>query len=294
LWVKNLGVRKFCAATDLYGTSDLDMGAPEMFLSRRVNREIDSMREPFLAVVQTSNVHYPYYVVRNGPKPFQPASLDKSPDKNLVFRNFYQNAVYQEDQHLADIIRHLRSTDAGKRTVIVYTSDHAEAFREHYQMGHTFSTYDEEVHVPAWIDAPEGTLTPDEQHALETKAHEYLFHVDFTPTILDLMGVLDAPEIARYKAIMPGHSLLRPALTTEPLAMTNCAGVWSCAFENWGYMQRNMKITARGWDSDWKCFDVAADPHEAHDLGSAACGELPRLAIQTFGRLPGREHELKK
>lgn len=293
LWVKNLGVHKFCSATDLYGTSDLDMGAPEMFLARRVNREIGTLHEPFLAVIQTSNVHYPYYVVRDGPKPFQPASLDKSPDKNLVFRNFYQNSVYQEDQHVADMIKNLRSTEAGKRTVIVYTSDHAEAFREHYQMGHTFTTYDEEIHVPAWIDAPEGTLTDAERAALESKARQYVFHVDMAPTVLDLMGVLDDPGIARYRTKMAGHSLIRPELTTEALPMTNCAGVWSCAFENWGYMQRNMKITARGWDTNWKCFDVAADPKEQHDLGADACGDLPRLAMKTFGRLPGRDHEAK-
>src|SRR5687768_16852557 len=156
----------------------------------------------------------------------------------------------------------LRNSEAGSRTVVVYTSDHAEAFREHGQMGHTFSIFDEEIHVPAWIDAPPGTLTDEEAKHLHSKRDAYLFHVDFAPTVIDLLGVPDDPRLARYREKMPGHSLLRPEITTEPLPLTNCAGVWSCAFENWGYMQGSRKLEARAWDRGWHCYDVEADPLE--------------------------------
>jgi glucan phosphoethanolaminetransferase (alkaline phosphatase superfamily) len=288
LWVKNLGVSKFCSATDLEPTSDLDMGAPEGLLAERVNREFGSLREPFLAVVQLSNVHYPYYVDPSGPQPFQPASTSKAAEDNPYFRNYYQNAVYQQDQHLAKMLAYVRSTEAGKHTVIVYTSDHAEAFREHGQMGHTFSIFDEEIHVPAWIDAPPGTLTDAETKALTSKASDYLFHVDLAPTILDLVGVNGDPAIARYQSRMGGHSLLRPGLSDQPLLMSNCAGVWSCAFENWGIMQRNLKVESRAWDVGWKCHDVQRDPYELQKYDLSECGELVKLADQAYGRLPGQ------
>ena len=169
LWVKNLGVSKFFSATDLDPTADLDMGAPEGLLADRVIAEFGTLREPFMAVVQLSNVHYPYYLDASGPQPFQPSTTSKAPEDNPYFKNFYQNAVYQQDQHLAKMLGYVRSTEAGKRTVIVYTSDHAEAFREHDQMGHTFSLFDEEIHVPGWIDAPPGTLTAEEAQALAQK-----------------------------------------------------------------------------------------------------------------------------
>jgi hypothetical protein len=73
------------------------------------------------------------------------------------------------------------------------------------------------------------------------------------------------------------------------MPLTNCAGVWSCAFENWGYMRGSLKIEARAWDPEWHCFDVAEDPHESRNLGVPACGELGSLALRTFGRLPGGE-----
>ena len=70
--------------------------------------------------------------------------------------------------------------------------------------------------------------------------------------------------------------------------MTNCAGVWSCAFENWGVMQKNKKLEARSWDTGWRCYDVAADPGEREDLGVEGCKELLPVAEKTFGRLPGQ------
>lgn len=288
LWVKNLGVSKFFSATDLEPTADLDMGAPEGLLADRVIADFDTLHEPFMAVVQLSNVHYPYYLEPSGPQPFQPSTTSKAPEDNPYFKNFYQNAVYQQDQHLAKMLSYVRSTEAGKHTVIVYTSDHAEAFREHNQMGHTFSIFDEEIHVPAWIDAPAGTLTEDEARILHGKEHEYVFHVDVAPTILDLMGINKDPAIAQYQARMPGHSLLRPALSSQPLLMSNCTGVWSCAFENWGIMQKNMKLESRAWDSGWRCHDLAKDPFELKNLELSECGDLVKLADEAYGRLPGQ------
>jgi glucan phosphoethanolaminetransferase (alkaline phosphatase superfamily) len=288
LWVKNLGVGHFVSATDLDPTADLDLGAPEGFLADHVVSKVGELKEPFLAVIQLSNVHYPYLVDPDGPQPFQPATTSKAPDENTAFLNYYQNAVYQQDEHVERMLRAFRAAPSGPRTVIVYTSDHGEAFREHGQMGHTFSVFDEEIHVPAWIDAPRGTLTDAESASLRAKRNAPLFHIDVAPTVLDLMGVLDEPKIAKYRTRLHGHSLLRAPLSEQPVPLTNCAGVWSCAFENWGYMQGTLKLEARSWDRGWKCFDVASDPFEQTDLGMEGCRALLPHAQRTFGRLPGQ------
>jgi glucan phosphoethanolaminetransferase (alkaline phosphatase superfamily) len=288
LWVKNLGVGHFVSATDLDPTADLDMGAPEGFLADHVVSKVGELKEPFLAVIQLSNVHYPYFVDPDAPQPFQPATTSKAPDENTAFLNYYQNAVYQQDEHVERMLRAFRAAPSGPRTVIVYTSDHGEAFREHGQMGHTFSVFDEEIHVPAWVDAPRGTLTEAESASLRAKRSAPLFHIDVAPTVLDLMGVLDEPKISKYRTRLHGHSLLRAPLSEQPVPLTNCAGVWSCAFENWGYMQGSLKLEARSWDRGWKCFDVARDPFEQTDLGPEGCRTLLPHAERTFGRLPGQ------
>jgi glucan phosphoethanolaminetransferase (alkaline phosphatase superfamily) len=289
LWVKNLGISHQVTATDLDPTSDLDMGAPEKYLADYVGQNVSTLKEPFLAVIQLSNVHYPYYLDPAMPTPFQPWTTSKAAEDNPEFKNFYQNSVWQQDQHIAKMIAALKASPAGKNTVIVYTSDHAEAFREHGQMGHTFSIFDEEVHVPAWIDAPPGTLTNEEAKNLRDKRNDYLFHVDMAPTVLDLMGVPDDPRIAKYRAKMPGHSLLKSELTTDPLPLTNCAGVWSCAFENWGIMQGPRKLEARSWDTGFHCYDLETDPFERAALPLDQCDDLVQLAQKTYGRLPGKD-----
>ncbi|HEX7668528.1 MAG TPA: sulfatase-like hydrolase/transferase, partial [Polyangiaceae bacterium] len=189
LWVKNLGVTKFVSATDLDPQADLDMGAPEHFLAEHVTRHIGELKEPFLAVVQLSNVHYPYLVDRNGPLPFVPWTTSKASDEKEAFFNNYLNAVHQQDRHIATMIRAVREGPLSDHTVIVYTSDHGEAFREHGQMGHTFTVLDEEIHVPAWIDAPKGLLSSEAESNLRAARNAYRFHVDLPATILDVMGV---------------------------------------------------------------------------------------------------------
>jgi hypothetical protein len=52
-------------------------------------------------------------------------------------------------------------------------------------------------------------------------------------------------------------------------------------------MHRGMKLEARSWDPGYKCYDLKQDPEELQNLGPEACGELPSLALKTFGRLPG-------
>ncbi|HEX3596842.1 MAG TPA: sulfatase-like hydrolase/transferase, partial [Polyangiaceae bacterium] len=289
LWVKNLGVTQMVTATDLDPACDLDMGAPEALLADHVNAHIGQLKEPFLAVVQLSNMHYPYFVNHRGRMPFAPWTTSKAAGDNAAFFNYYLNGVHQQDEHVANIIERVRKSPLGDHTIIVYTSDHAEAFRDHGQMGHTFSVLDEEIHVPSWIDAPASTITAAARENLAAARHSFLFHPDLTATILDVLGVWDDPGIAKYREKMLGRSLLRPLGETLPMPLTNCAGVWSCAFENWGIMEGSLKVEARAWDPEWHCYDVDGDPYEARNLHTPACGVLEHLAMAKFGRLPGGE-----
>ena len=126
----------------------------------------------------------------------------------------------------------------------------------------------------------------EEEKSLAALRDTPVFHTDVTPTILDLLGLLDSPKIAPYRKAMVGSSLLRPRPAPPVVALSNCSGIWGCAFRNWGMMQGELKLEGREWDNQWHCYDVLADPAEKNDLGLAACGELPLLAEQQYGGLP--------
>ena len=285
LFVQDLPVSHRAGALDLDDTADINLGAPDELLTERAERELPELTEPWLAVVQYSNTHFPYRV-DDKDEPFLPATTSKAQADNSAFINHYRNAVFLQDRTIAALVRAVRTAAYGDRTAIVFTSDHGEAFREHGQLGHTVSVFDEELRVPAWIDIPKTALLPSERAALLRARSEPTFHVDITPTVLDLMGLWDAREFGRFRDRMSGTSLLRPERTSGTVPLTNCAPIWGCAFRNWGLMRGTLKLEAREWDPAWHCWDVAADPAEQHDRGPAACGDLADSATKIFGVLP--------
>lgn len=288
LWVQDLPTSHRVGATDLDPVADIDLGANDAFLAERVKKEIGELKEPFFAVIHFGNTHVPY-LVDPARSPFQPSEDTKDEAKNEVYRNYYKNAVYLQDKAIGDVLRFLKGADFASRTVIVYTSDHAEAFREHGQLGHTGAILDEEIHVPGWIDAPAGTLSDAERTALLANKDALLFHTDITPTLLDLMGLWQEPQLEQYRRKMVGHSFLRPfgpERAEMTLEMTNCSGVWGCAYKNWGVMRGPRKVEGREWYAGWRCFDVLKDPEEKNDLGRAGCGDLMDFADKAFGEPP--------
>ncbi|MSP24372.1 MAG: hypothetical protein EXR75_04255 [Myxococcales bacterium] len=290
LWVQDLPLRFFASATTLDAHADVDVGADDGKLAAQIEQQLPALTEPFFALAQFGNTHTPYLVDPDD-SPFQPSLASRAPEDNEAHRNYYKNAVYRQDKAIAKLIAFVRAQPFGARTVIVFTSDHGEQFREHDQLGHTCSVFDVELHVPAWLDAPEKTLTPDEQAALVSHANEPTFHTDLAVTVLDLLGLAEAPELAPFRARMPGRSLLRPLALPPILALTNCAGVWGCAFENWGVMRGWRKVHAREWDTRWLCHDVLRDPRETSPLAQddPECAPLVLEANRLFGGLPGRQ-----
>ena len=230
LYVQDIPVSHRCVATELDSEADLDSGAFDDLLSERVAKEWREQKEPFFAVIHYSNIHFPY-VYDEAEAPFQPASMDKSAEKNDEFKNYYKDVVYLSDKAVGRMLEDIRGSDAGKRTVIVYTSDHGESFREHWQLGHTSALYEEEIRVPTWIDAPPGTALPrgrnehpsgEEPIPLAPRSRADL------PRFARNLG-RSGPSEAVSRARMIGHPITRPERTVQPVPLTNCTWVYGNA-----------------------------------------------------------------
>jgi arylsulfatase A-like enzyme len=224
-----------------------------------------------------SNTHFPYKV-DDANAPFQPESTAGGPGYEQEIRNRYQDAIYLQDIAVGRLIEGVRARPEGKRTVIVFVSDHGEQMREKGGVGHTGTLYEQEIHIPFWIDAPPGTLTPEEEAHVRALESTPVTNLDVLPTLLDLMGVLDEPGIAPLRAKMPGNSLLRGGTPNLRVALTNCSELWACAFKNWGAMQGTRKLISHQGLRAWECFDVATDPREESPLPIEACADLMPLA----------------
>ncbi|HEX8793917.1 MAG TPA: sulfatase-like hydrolase/transferase [Polyangiaceae bacterium] len=281
-WLEGVPVSRWVSATDLDADATYEVGADDGKLVDVVLRDLPHMGAPFVGVVHLSNTHFPYVIDEND-APFQPQSHAFGAGDTVKVRNRYLDAIRRQDGIVARLVRGVRAMPGGDRIAIVFVSDHGEQIRERGAIGHTWGVYDEEVRVPFWIDAPDGMLVEPQEESLRGLRDVPVTQLDVLPTVLDLMGIWDAPQIAAFRRDMPGQSLLRGGTPERPVILTNCSDLFACAFKNWGAMQGGRKLVATQNDSRWHCFDVLEDPREKTDLGEDACSDLRQLA-QADGR----------
>ncbi len=280
-WLEGVKFRHHTNATTLDPDADLDTGADDAKLVDKVLVDLPDMREPFYGVVHLSNTHFPY-LIKDELAPFQPQMENSGPGYEIPMRNRYHDAIYAQDWAVGKLIDGVRKSPFGERTVIVYLSDHGEQMREKGAVGHTGTLYEQELRIPAWIDAPRGTLTDSEHTALTTLRSAPLLTLDVFPTMMDLLGLWDRPKLGSLAAEIPGQSLLRGG--SDPLIareITNCTALWACAFRNWGAISGTRKLIACQADRDWLCYDVANDPGEEHPLPKERCADLLPMAERT-------------
>ncbi len=286
LFVQGMPLDVFVSGTDLDPYADILAGASDLELGARAAREVTRLKEPFFAVVHYSNIHKPR-IIDAADAPFQPTDSAIAREHGTKQKNFYKNSVYRSDLGVARFIEALRATDVGARTVLVYLSDHGESYYEHDQdNNHSGSVFDEEIHVPMWIDAPPGALADEEVQSIVSKRDAYQFETDVAPTVLDLLGVWDDPAVAPWRAKMLGAPLTRPEQADGPIPLTNVGWTWEYVNANWGMMRGARKIEARVGDDRYHCYDVAKDPTEKAPLPLEQCQDLVSAADETFGMLP--------
>ena len=294
LYVQDAAINHFVGGNELSSKCEWVAGADDILATDRAIADWGKLKEPFVAVLHLSNVHRPRRIDTDNPL-FKPTNLTDKGTRGAEGKNHYRNAVNLSDRAVAKLIDHVRASESGGRTVIVYTSDHGESFGEHRnENDHAGSVYDEELHVPGWVDAPPNTLSPEEERNLRRARNQHVYQLDLGATMFDLLGVWDDPRFAPFRARMLGHPLTRRERTTEAVPLTNISWVWEYQRANYGLMQGTMKVHATFADPEYKCFDIARDPKETTDLGEAKCGPLFQKTRDFYHLLPKQVDKLKK
>jgi arylsulfatase A-like enzyme len=113
----------------------------------------------------------------------------------------YDGEVWYTDHHIGRLIDFIESQPWGKRTAIVVTADHGEAFDEHGMNWHGVDLWEPLVRVPFIVYVP-GTKA----HRVEARRSL----IDLVPTVLDLMGVAQPPPGA-----LSGESCAREIVNAD-------------------------------------------------------------------------------
>ncbi|MDF2693645.1 MAG: putative sulfatase [Labilithrix sp.] len=280
-WLEGQPWTRHVSATQLEQDATYEIGADDGKLVNHVLGDIGELKEPWLAVVHLSNTHFPYKIDPDD-MPFTPQDEATGPGYENEILNRYQDSIHMQDKAFGRLLRELGQRPEAGRTVIVYISDHGEQMREKGAVGHTGTLFDPEVRIPFWVHAPPGTLTDSELASLRSLRTTPVTHLDVFPTMMDLLGFWDAPELTALRTRIAGQSLLRGGSPVDQArVMTNCTELWACAFKNWGAIKGSKKLIAHQGDRAWNCYDVATDPLEEHRLELDECADLLPLAEST-------------
>lgn len=260
-------------ARDEIVDAPIDGGSPDEDTTPAALEFVEAEGAPAFVVVHYANTHVPYRQV--------PGFTAHPTDDGL---GRYRNSLAFNDDVIAGLVAGLRHGARGRRAIVLYTSDHGEAFQDHGASYHSFDLYAEQVDVPLWIDAPQGVLPDAVVERLRRDAPTRpVATYDLTATMIDLMGGLDAPELRVGVAALSGRSLLRDALDQREVFLWNCPPTRECATESFGVVSFPKKLHYVGHDERYACHDLEADPTEKAPLPASECTTLRAMLDRTFG-----------
>jgi arylsulfatase A-like enzyme len=167
-------------------------------------------------------------------------------------RDLYDGEIEYVDKHIGELLEFVNQQEWGKRTAIVITSDHGEAFGEHKQYRHGFEIWENLVHVPLIIHAP--GVTPRQIDVPRSA-------IDLAPTIMELIGV-PRPEWFQGTSLVPelfgGEAKARDVIVDLPRTSDND--------RRRALIRGDYKLTAYGDDFGYELYDLKNDPGEKKDI----------------------------
>ncbi len=276
-----------------------------------VHEWLESTRDPdrpFCAYVHVMDPHYPY----RAPKPFA-GTWDKSdlefnldgptcdgyrtgerdlshvtPEMIQKIIDIYDEELLYADHYIGGLIEEVRAKYPN--TVVVLVGDHGEEFLEHGGWGHASTLYEELVHVPLVIWAPD--LAP-------TRVPGQVPLMDVFPTVLELLGLATAaPQDIQGTSLGP---MLGGTETADRLAPLETGGDQRPAWQWRGLADGRKKVLRREEDlptaqpipplGDWEkilarptwfFFDLHDDPGEQRNLFDDGGEDEARALFQTM------------
>lgn len=215
-----------------------------------------------------------------------------------VLSGFYDAEIAYQDDYLNRLLNHLLTSGALDNTLVIVAADHGEGHGEHDLFGHGFNVFQELVHVPLVIHAPDATAGTRVTTNVSTRR---LFH-----TVLDAAGITPPLDENDPNANVRGLSLLNAVENSDaPDAEDGIA--FSEAFPPSTFLNviehrspaiinrlRLRQVRRAVYQHDQKLimrenqveglYDVARDPEETHSLASEQPEQIAALEnkIKTF------------
>ena len=194
--------------------------------------------QPWLGFVHLYDAHAPYTAPEPFRSTFHPGAPSIPPRDTVDYlsRHRYDKRIPpQHLQTLSDLydagLAHLDSrlgtlteaaTRGGRDTIVVFISDHGEAFHEHGYLGHSIMLWEEIVRVP-WVVWSPGRVPPG------TRIDALSQSIDLMPTLVELAGL---PPAGTTEGLS-----FAPALQGAPQRFDASRPVVLQGVKRWGVIQ---------------------------------------------------------
>lgn len=221
--------------------------------------ELSKAPQPFFLMVHYFEPHS-RYMTQTTAKTFGSELVDK-----------YDSEISYVDLHLGPVFAAIKRLGLDEKTIVVLTSDHGEAFKEHGFYFHGRTVYQEEIRVPLIVRVP---------GVAHRKVPDLTGLVDLLPSLTELVG-LEAPA-AQGRSFVPalgGAALPDRMLFTEQLPYPNYGTHIVGAIHSGG-----LKAIRNVTENVTEVFDLKADPKEKVNLldKDPEAGKEVREALDRF------------
>jgi arylsulfatase A-like enzyme len=173
----------------------------------------------------------------------------------------YDTEVAFSDREVGRLVDWLRETGRMNDTIVVLVADHGESFLDHGMDHHGNRPYDEQIHVPMVMWAPD--VAP-------ARVAEPVGVWDIAPTVLAYLGLPAIPG-AEGRDVLRARPEPRPIFAETPLNLVEVSFFsYAVTAGNWRYI-----YDVRG--NTVELYDLDADAGELHnlvDLEPAKAAEL--------------------
>ncbi|UQA56589.1 sulfatase [Polyangium aurulentum] len=222
-------------------TTDKNVSSPQhLELAQKILSDKANTSGRFFAWFHFLDPH-DQYMPHDGIGPYGKSTRDK-----------YDAEVTFTDQHIGKLLDFVAAQDWGKRTAVIISSDHGDAFGEHKMYRHGFEVWDVLTHVPLMVRAP--GITP---RRIDTPRSA----IDLAPTILEMLGTSKDPG-------MQGESLVPELYGKEPPVRDVVVDLprTSDNDRRRAFIRGDLKLIAEGDDDGYRLFDLKEDPGELKDI----------------------------
>jgi len=170
--------------------------------------------EPFFLWVHFMDTHFPYLPQLSAQLELGIESISKEENFKLNTRvrenmplspgmlsrvvQLYDASIRQLDSKIGELFGFLKRRNIFESSMIVFTADHGEEFKDHGDLQHKSKLFDELIHVPLLIKKP---------HHQNNDVHEELVSLmQLAPTLLSSVGIENVFETNGIFDSIPGAS----------------------------------------------------------------------------------------